>query len=108
MKLYYITISKRLHILKAKLNKNNIAHESVRLQGLTPSFIIDLLIKSENGYEDIIVKNEETEKLMDEMTVKQLAKYLSKHMELLKPIICVGNGKLISGNRKVEEYRELL
>jgi arsenate reductase-like glutaredoxin family protein len=107
MKLYYFKESNRYHALRQSLIDNQVPHTAVRLNNITSQFIINLLTKCPNGYEDLLVKGEESDRLMDQMTVKELAQHLAYHKELIKPMFCVGDNKIITGKKPIEEYRAL-
>lgn len=91
---------------KAKkwLEEQGIPHEVIHVnkQGVNKEHLKQMLIHTENGFEDVIKKTKITEE-MEEMSFNELIDHLSNNPTLLKsPILLQGEDKVLIGYHEDE------
>ena len=91
---------------KAKrwLEEQQVPHEMIHVgrQGISKDVIKQMLLHSENGFEDVIKKTKLKDE-MEEMSFNQLVEYLAENTDSIKmPILVQGENKIFIGYHEDE------
>ena len=108
-KLYHTNMNSRYLIVKERLEKLNIKCEVINVEKLDKEeyrlILLDLIEKTENGFEDIMVQTAKAKRLMNELSFNQMIEHMLNVRGLLKNCLCIGdNGMIISGVKEEDEY----
>ncbi|MDX9692490.1 MAG: hypothetical protein RBT45_08535 [Acholeplasmataceae bacterium] len=108
VKFYFRGKGSAYRLVKEKLNLLNVEYEEIPFCPYSPEhnekIIMELVEKSENGFDDIVIRGKTTREILENYTTKSLVKYLASHLHYLQKCFVVSDKVMVVGVNELDEY----